>query len=111
MHEAANQGLSEGLEQLGRYYHVGKFFQIDMDQAIRFLKEAASLKNLNAQIRLAQIYDEGFGSPLDYPALYSQLHHAVTDDKEVHKKISSLLLKLADKMPERVVNAAKVTEY
>lgn len=111
MHEAANQGLSEGLEQIGRYYHIGKFVQVDMDLAIRFLKEAATLKNLKAQIRLAQIYEAGFGSPLDYPALYSQLHHAVTDDKKLHKQISSLLLKLADRMPERVVNAAKVTEY
>lgn len=111
MKEAADQGLSEGLEQIGRYYHIGRFVQVDMDKAIRFLKEAATLKNLNAQIRLAQIYDKGFGSPLDYPALYSQLHRAVTDDKKVHKKITALLQMLADKMPERVVNAAKVTEY
>jgi TPR repeat protein len=111
MQEAADQGLAEGLEQLGRYYHIGKFFQVDMDKAIRYLKEAATLKNLNAQIRLAEIYNKGYGSPLDYPALYSQLHHAVTEDKKVHKQISTLLLKLADKMPERVVNAAKVTEY
>lgn len=111
MQEAADQGLSEGLEQLGRYYHIGKFVQVDVDKAIRYLKEAATLKNLKAQIRLAQIYDQGFGSPLDFPALYSQLHHAVTDDKKVHKQISTLLLKLADKMPERVINAAKVTEY
>ncbi|WP_441003039.1 tetratricopeptide repeat protein [Pseudocolwellia agarivorans] len=111
MKEAADQGLAEGLEQLGRYYHVGKFVQVDMDKAIRYLKEAATLKNLKAQIRLAEIYDKGFGSPLDYPALYSQLHRAVTEDKKVHKQISTLLLKLADKMPERVVNAAKVTEY
>jgi len=111
MRAAADQGLAEGLEQIGRYYHIGKFVQVDMDQAIRFLKEAATLKNLKAQIRLAQIYDKGFGSPLDYPALYSQLHRAITDDKKTHKQITSLLLKLADKMPERVINAAKVTEY
>lgn len=111
MNEAADQGLSEALEQIGRYYHIGKFVQIDMDIAIRFLKEAATLKNLKAQIRLAQIYNVGLGSPLDYPALYSQLHHAVTDNKNTHKQISMLLLKLADKMPERVINAAKITEY
>lgn len=111
MQAAADQGLSEALEQIGRYYHVGKFVQVDMDRAIRYLKEAATLKNLKAQIRLAQIYNTGLGSPLDFPALYSQLHHAVTDDKKVHKQISMLLLKLADKMPERVINAAKVTEY
>jgi len=111
MNEAADQGLSEALEQIGRYYHVGKFFQKDMDLSLRFLKEAAALKNLKAQIRLAKIYNQGLGSPLDYPALYSQLHHAITDNKKVHNQISMLLLKLADKMPERVVKAAKVTEY
>lgn len=111
MREAADQGLAEGLEQIGRYYHVGKFMQVDMDKAILFLKEASALKNLKAQIRLAQIYSEGFGSPLDYPSLYSQLHRAITDDKNTHKKITVLLRNLADKMPERVVNAAKVTEY
>jgi len=111
MRESADQGLSEALEQIGRYYHVGKFMQVDMDKAIIFLKEASTLKNLKAQIRLAKIYNKGFGSPLDYPALYSQLHRAITDDKKKHKQIAMLLQSLAEKMPERVVNAAKVTEY
>ena len=111
MRLAADQGLSEGLEQMGRYYHVGKFMQIDMTQAIIFLKAAASLNNLAAQMRLANIYQQGYGSPLDYPALYSQLHHAVTDDKATHKKISQLKKQLATKMPDNVVNAAKSTDY
>ncbi|NQY64378.1 MAG: sel1 repeat family protein [Alteromonadaceae bacterium] len=111
MRLAADQGLVESLEQLGRYYHVGKFMQKDIDQAIRFLKEASALKNLKAQMRLAQIYNQGLGSPLDYPELYSLLHQAVTDDKKIHKKISQLLSSLADKMPEHVVNAAKNQIY
>lgn len=111
MREAADQGLPEALEQLGRYYHVGKFMQPDIRQAIIFLKEAASLNNLKAQIRLAEIYNHGEGSPLDFPELYAQLHHSVTDDKNTHKKISMLLAGLAEKMPERVVNAAKQGKY
>ncbi len=111
MRQAADQGLPQALEQLGRYYHVGKFMQPDVRQAIIFLKEAASLNNLNAQIRLAEIYNTGEGSPLDYPELYAQLHHSVTDDKATHQKITQLLAKLADKMPERVVNAAKKGKY
>jgi TPR repeat protein len=111
MRESADQGLAEALEQLGRYYHVGKFMQPDIRQAIIFLKEAASLNNLNAQIRLAQIYNSGKGSPLDFPELYAQLHHSVTDDKKIHKKIGYLLADLAEKMPERVVNAAKKGKY
>ncbi|MDO6426275.1 tetratricopeptide repeat protein [Thalassotalea sp. 1_MG-2023] len=111
MREAADQGLPEALEQLGRYYHVGKFMQVDMRQAIIFLKEAASLQNLNAQIRLAEIYNAGNGSPLDFPELYAQLHHSVTDDKKTHKKISILLSDLANKMPTRVVDMAKQGKY
>ena len=111
MRLAADQGLVEGIEQIGRYYHVGKFMQVDMEQAIIFLKAAASLNNLAAQMRLASIYQQGYGSPLDYPALYSQLHHAITGDKVTHKKISRLLSQLAEKMPDKVVNASKSKSY
>ncbi len=111
MRLAADQGLPEGLEQLGRYYHIGKFMQVDINKAIVYLKTAASLNNLAAQMRLATLYDEGYGSPLDYPALYSQLHHSLTDDKATHKKISQLLADLATKMPDNVVEKAKRTSY
>ena len=111
MHLAADQGLAEGLEQLGRYYHIGKFMQVDIDRAIIYLKTAASSNNLAAQMRLADIYQQGYGSPLDYPALYSQLHHSLTDDKALHKKISGLLSNLASKMPNKVVEQAKRTSY
>ncbi len=111
MHLAADQGLAEGLEQLGRYYHIGKFMQVDIDRAIMYLKTAASSNNLAAQMRLADIYEQGYGSPLDYPALYSQLHHSVTDDKALHKKISGLLSNLASKMPNKVIEQAKRTSY
>jgi len=111
MHLAADQGLAEGLEQLGRYYHIGKFMQIDIDRAIVYLKTAASLNNLAAQMRLADIYEQGYGSPLDYPALYSQLHHSLTEDKVIHKKISGLLLELASKMPSKVIEQAKRNSY
>jgi len=111
MRLAADQGLVEGIEQIGRYYHVGKFMQVDMDQAIHFLKAAAVMNNLAAQMRLASIYQQGYGSPLDYPALYSQLHHAITGDKITHKKITFLLSQLAEKMPDKVINMAKSKSY
>lgn len=111
MQSAADQGLPEALEQMGRYYHVGKFMQPDLTKAITFLKAAAASENLNAQLRLADIYNEGEGSPLDFPALYSQLHYAVTDDKKLHKRISQSLAKLAEKMPAHVVAKAKRVQY
>jgi len=111
MRLSADQGLIEGLEQMGRYYHIGKFMQKDIDQAINFLQAAASMNNLAAQMRLAAIYQEGYGSPLDYPELYSQLHHAITDDKATYKKITQLKNQLAKKMPTHVVNTAKKVDY
>ena len=111
MQASADQGLSEALEQMGRYYHLGKFVQVDINQAIIFLKESAALNNLNAQLRLANLYLAGYGSPLDFPELYAQLHQSVSDDKKEHKKISQQLAKLAEKMPDRVVNAAKNGKY
>ena len=111
MQAAADQGLSEALEQMGRYYHVGKFVQVDIQQAIIFLKESAALKNLKAQLRLANIYLAGHGSPLDFPELYTQLHQSVTDDKKEHQMIASHLAKLENKLPTRVVNAAKSGKY
>ena len=38
MHHAAEQGLSAGLEQLGRYYSQGKLVQQDKDRAVVFLR-------------------------------------------------------------------------
>ncbi|MFT5636659.1 MAG: TPR repeat protein [Cognaticolwellia sp.] len=111
MQASADQGLSEALEQMGRYYHVGKFVQVDINQAIIFLKESAALNNLKAQFRLAEMYLAGHGSPLDFPQLYTQLHQSVTDDKKEHKIIAQHLAKLAQKMPARVVNAAISGKY
>jgi TPR repeat protein len=111
MKNAADQALPEALEQLGRYYHTGKFMQVDVEKAIIFLREASAVNNLKAQIRLAGIYAQGHGSPLDYPELYAQLHQSVTDDKKVHKQISGLLTGLANKMPVHVVNAAKKGKF
>jgi len=111
MKNAADQALPEALEQLGRYYHTGKFMQVDIEKAIFFLKEASAVNNLRAQIRLADIYAQGYGSPLDYPELYAQLHYSVTDDKKIHKQITKILSVLADKMPEHVVNSAKEGKF
>ena len=111
MRLSAGQGLPEALEQLGRYYHVGKFMQVDIEQAIVFLRSAASLNNLAAQLRLASIYQQGYGSPLDYPELYSQLFHAVTGDKKEHQKIEERLSQLENKLPQQVYLTARKKVY
>jgi sodium-type polar flagellar protein MotX len=107
MLRAAGQGLPEGLEQVGRYYHTGRLVQRDIDKAIVYLREAAALGNLNAQLRLAQILADGHGSPVDFEQSYRWLHHAVTADSGKHKQIQQVLARLAKKMPARVIANAK----
>ena len=107
MLQAAGQGLPEGLEQVGRYYHIGRFVQPDTDKAIIYLREASALGNLKAQLRLAQILVDGHGSPVDFEQSYRWLHNAVTADAATHKQIQQLLGKLSQKMPARVVANAK----
>ncbi|MCC5851734.1 MAG: sel1 repeat family protein [Alkalimonas sp.] len=107
MLDAAAQGLPEGLEQVGRYYHIGRFVQPDAEKAILYLREAAALGNLPATIRLAEILLDEAGSPRDYEQVYRWLHHSVTADNATHQKISRLLRQFEQRMPERVVQRAR----
>ncbi|MDX3773129.1 tetratricopeptide repeat protein [Chromatiaceae bacterium AAb-1] len=108
MLQAAGQGLPEGLEQVGRYYHIGRFVQQDYHKAIVYLREASAVGNQKAQIRLAEMLIAGHGSPVDFEQSYRWLHHTVTADPATHKKIQQLLSQLAQKMPPKVVaNASR----
>lgn len=107
MQAAALQGLPEGLEQLGRYYHLGKFVQKDSAKARQFLFQAAAMGNLPAKIRLADMMLEDQGSPVDYETVYRWLHHAVTADDATHQRITVLLSQLAKRMPAAAVQRAQ----
>lgn len=107
MLQAAEQGLPEGLEQVGRYYHIGRFVQKDVNKAIIYLREASAVGNLNAKIRFAEILIAGQGSPTDFEQSYRWLHHAITADPAIHAKLNSLKQQLAKKMPARVVANAQ----
>ncbi|SFC53520.1 Sel1 repeat-containing protein [Pseudoalteromonas denitrificans DSM 6059] len=104
---AAEQGLPEALEQMGRYYHLAKFVQKDLDKAIVYLRESASLGNLNAQMRLVSMFNQGIGSPRDYEDAYHWLFNSITADKKTHDKIDQLLNTLAKKMPASVIKRAR----
>lgn len=104
---SAEQGLPEGLEQLGRYYHIGKFVQKNEEKAIIYLREAASLGNLKAQIRLVEIFVAGAGNPIDYESAYRWLYHSAITDTKQHKYVSQLLDKLSQRMPPKVLRRAK----
>jgi len=107
MEQSAHQGLIEAIEQLGRYYHIGRFFQQDNDRALRYLTEAASLGNLKAQLRLVGMLVDGQGSPVDYEEAYHWLHNSIISDKTKRRQATNLLAKLAKLMPQRVLERAK----
>ncbi len=107
MAAAAEQGLPEALEQLGRYYAKGTLVQEDKERAVVYLREAAALGNLKAQIQLAELFIDGHGSPYDYEDAYHWLYNAVTDDKKVHVRIASYLAALEKLMHPKAVRAAR----
>ena len=107
MRLAAEQGLPAGLEQLGRYYAQGKLVQQDKERAVVFLREASGQGYLKAQIELAELFIDGFGSPYDYEEAYHWLYNAVTADKATHKKITDCLSELEKLMHPKAVRKAK----
>jgi len=106
--EAAQQGLTAAMEQLGRYYEQGILVQVDKIRAISFYREAALQGFLNAQISYVRMLNEGYGSPVDYEHAYSALFHAVIADKKRYQKAKKQLSKLAVKMPDNVVRRARM---
>jgi len=107
MEQSAHQGLVEAIEQIGRYHHIGKFFQQDTKRALRYLTEAASLGNLKAQLRLVDILAKEQGSPRDYENAYHWLHNSIIGNVYQRNEAKRLLAKLAKLMPERVIERAK----
>lgn len=107
MRQAADQGLPAALEQLGRYYSKGTLVQQDRKRAVIFLREASALGNLKAQMQLAELFIDGYGSPYDYQDAYQWLYNAVTADKQTHQTIATYLQELEKLMHPRAVRAAR----
>lgn len=111
MRDAANQGFPAALEQLGRYYAKGTLVQQDKKRAVIYLREAAALNNLKAQMQLAELFLDGYGSPYDFEDAYRWLYNAVTADKQQHAKIAGYLDGLEKLMhPKAVRNARRLTD-
>ncbi|TMS81514.1 tetratricopeptide repeat protein [Pseudoalteromonas sp. S554] len=108
MRKSAEQGLAAALEQLGRYYDTGRLVQQDKAMAITYLREASTQGNLKAQLRLVKLFNDGYGSPRDFEDAYRWLFNAMVADKATHKKIENALTKLAQKMPDSVVERARL---
>ncbi|MBT0587754.1 SEL1-like repeat protein [Alteromonas sp. SM 2104] len=107
MRDAANQGLSAALEQLGRYYAKGTLVQEDKARAVIYLREASALGNMQAQLQLADLFLAGYGSPYDYQDTYHWLYNAITDDKALHSRIADQLSELEKLMHPKAVRAAR----
>lgn len=107
MQQAANQGLAEALEQLGRYFSLGKLVQVDKQRAVVYLREAAALGNQSAQIQLAELFIQGYGSPYDYEDAYHWLYNAITNDKKTHAKIAKCMAELEKLMHPKAVRNAR----
>ena len=107
MQQAADQGLPEALEQLGRYFSQGKLVQTDKERAVVYLREAAALGNQNAQIQLAELFIDGYGSPYDYEDAYHWLYNAITNDKDRHAKIAECMSELEKLMHPKAVRNAR----
>lgn len=108
MRQAAQQGLAAALEQLGRYYDTGRLVQKDKTMAVMYLREASAQGNLKAQLRLVNLFNQGYGSPRDFEDAYRWLFHSMVADKATHKKVEQALAKLAQKMPDSVVARARM---
>ncbi|MFC4700752.1 tetratricopeptide repeat protein [Glaciecola siphonariae] len=107
MREAAGQGLPAAFEQLGRYYASGKLVQEDKKRAVIYLREASALGNLKAQIQLAELFIDGYGSPYDFEDLYHWLYNAVTSDSDTHQKIAIYMRELEYLMHPKAIRSAR----
>lgn len=108
---AAAQGMPEALEQIGRYYVQGKFVQVNKTKAVPYLRAAAGLGHVQAQLELTELYLDGYGEPEHFEDAYRWLSHSVIADPKTHRRAKVLLEKLAKHMPAHVVARAKATDY
>ena len=107
MRQSANQGFPAALEQLGRYHAAGKLVQKDKKRALMYFREASALGNLKAQLQLAELFIDGYGSPYDFEDLYHWLYNAITEDKRTHQKIAIYMAELESLMHPRAVRNAR----
>lgn len=109
--KSAKQGLTAAVEQLGRYYHVGRFVQQNPEHAYKLTYQAAQMGSLKAQFRLVDMHLAKQGSPYDYQQSYRWLFHAIIADKQQHQIAQQKLAELAKLMPAKLVKAAQKVDY
>ncbi len=108
VNQAAEQGLPEAHEQLGRYYHKGILVPTNITKAIRHLSMSAGLGNTPALLQLADIYLAGKGSPVDFEDTYRMLCSVVSDDRQEIALISKKRRAFAKLLPKSVITAIDI---
>ena len=103
LHSAAYQGLSEALEQLGRYYAKGILVTQNDKSALRFLKTAALMGDNKAIILWVQLLLEKRGSPIDFTSAYEALLQMQLKTNRETQEIDMLKQRLAQQMPKQIV--------
>jgi hypothetical protein len=105
--QAAQHGLAAALEQLGRYHANGTLVQEDKKRAVMYLREASALGSIRAQLQLAELFIDGYGSPYDFEDLYHWLYNAITNDAETHQRIAIYMRELEYLMHPKAVRSAR----
>ncbi|WKE64990.1 flagellar protein MotX [Gallaecimonas kandeliae] len=108
MEKAADQGLPEALEQLGRYYATGKWVQIDMHRAMVLLRMANKAHYLKATLRFADLASKGYGVPEDREQALEELKNAVIPNRDQWRQAQRLIARLEKQLPPSVV--ARISE-
>ena len=104
---AAEQGSAEAMLKLAEYYYHGKMVVKDKNRAVQYVMPAAANGDVPARLMLVRLFGEGYGSPVDYKLGYHWLYNSVFNDEATQKKATSLLQKLAAKMPASIVARAQ----
>lgn len=104
---AAAQGLPEANEQIGRYYAIGRFVQQDLKRAMPYLRQAAGMDNVRAQMRYVQLLIDGHGTVHDYQSAYHWLYNSLIADEETHREAARLLAELEPMMSLAMVEQAR----
>lgn len=99
---AAEQGLTEANEQLGRYYFNGIVVPENKQKGLRYLLTAAYAGNLSATLQLADAYLDGEGNADDFAELYRLLALIVSEDKNVLAIAKQRKASIAEMIPTSV---------
>ena len=103
LQKAADQGLPEAMEQLGRYYATGQWVQHDYPRAMALLRMATRDHNIKAALRFADLASRGHGIPQDKALAYRVLKDAVITDRRQHYRAALLIKKLQGQLPPSVL--------